>query len=90
MVAACPRSFWVLAHRRPRLAGLGSGACNPTGRERRPGVLGSHVVLSVPRRETFLDSSGSPSVKLAQEEEGTRVAAKGSGTLRRDSGEPGN
>lgn len=48
------------------------------------------MVLSVPRRETFLDGSGSPSVKLAQEEEGTRVAATGSGTLRGDSGEAGN
>lgn len=90
MVAACLRSFWVLAYRRPRLADLGSGACNPAGRERRPGVLGSHVVLSVPRKETFLDGSGSPSVKLAQEEEGTRVAAMGSGTLRGNSGEAGN
>ena len=90
MVAACLRSFSVLAYRRPRLADLGSGACNPAGRERRCGVFRVARGALSPQERDLPRRFRQPQRELAQEEEGTRVAAMGSGTLRGNSGEAGN
>lgn len=81
-VATCLRPFGVLAHRRLRLACRDSCTRGPAGRESSIGVLGWHVVPAVPTGSlprwvaAARAESGSRNAEImAQEEEGTRVAA---------------
>lgn len=83
------RAFWVLARQEPRLACRDSCARGPRGPETGVWVLGLHVVLAVPtgglsRRVPAAGArSGAGNAEIvAQEEEGTQVAASGPGTLR--------